>query len=74
MATRQGVIEGARMRNAAGLMDNNNPGYGPYGSPGVPASGFLNGIVEKGGLVIDTTGGGLYSNTGTKAATVYTAR
>ena len=68
------VIEGARRRLGAGLMDADDVGYGPYGSPGVPASGFLNGICEKGGLVIDTAAGGLYSNTGTKAATVWTAR
>lgn len=45
---------------------------GPFRSPGVPASGFLNGIAEKGAIVEDTTNGISYVNTGTKAATVYT--
>lgn len=74
MATRQGVIEGARMRNNAGAMDANNPGYGPYLSAGIPASGFLNNVAQKGALVIDTTNGTLYQNTGTLAATVWTGR
>jgi hypothetical protein len=74
MATRQGVIEGAVSRMSGGLMSVDDVGYGPYPSAGVPASGFLNNVCQKGGLVIDTTGGGLYSNTGTLAATVWTAR
>lgn len=49
-------------------------GYGPFTNAGVPASGYLNGTAEKGALVIDTTNGTLYQNTGTKAATVWTAR
>lgn len=68
------VIEGARRRSAGGVHDADEVGYGPYLSPGVPASGFLNGVAEKGALVIDTAAGGLYQNTGTKAATVWTAR
>lgn len=47
-------------------------GLGPFASPGVPASGFLNGIAEKGAVVTDTTNGIQYTNTGTKASTVYT--
>ena len=68
-------VEGARHRTGGtGAMDPAVPGYGPYLSAGVPASGFLNNIASKGALVIDTVGGGLYSNTGTLAATVWTAR
>lgn len=48
--------------------------YGPFESAGIPALGYLNGIAEKGALVIDTTNGTLYQNTGTKAATAWTAR
>ena len=57
------VIEGSPSR-----------GLGPYESPGIPASGYLNGVAAKGALVIDTTNGTLYQNTGTQAATVWTAR
>ena len=74
MATRQGVIEGSKSRSNGGLMAVNDVGYGPYPSAGVPASGFLNNVCQKGGLVIDTTNGTLYQNTGTLAATVWTAR
>lgn len=47
-------------------------GFGPYTSAGVPSSGFLNGVCQKGGLVTDYTNGKLYLNTGTLAATVWT--
>ena len=76
------VIEGALLRpptlaqggTAAGSLPNTVIGYGPYLSAGVPASGFLNGVAQKGALVIDTNAGTLYQNTGTLAATVWTAR
>jgi hypothetical protein len=57
------VIEGVASRE-----------YGPYTSAGVPASGYLNDVAQKGALVIDTTNGTLYQNTGTLSATVWTAR
>jgi len=47
-------------------------GLGPFASAGVPSSGYLNGIAEKGASVVDTTNGKHYTNTGTKAATVWT--
>jgi hypothetical protein len=49
-------------------------GYGPFVNNGVPASGYLNGIAQKGALVINSAAGSLYQNTGTLAATVWTAR
>lgn len=63
------VIEGARYR---GSTTDNATGYGPFISAGVPAGGYLNGTAEKGAEVIDTTNGKHYTNTGTKAATVWT--
>ena len=67
------VIEGARYRLGASAGVAGDPtGYGPYVNAGVPASGYLNATAEKGALVIDTTNGKLYINTGTKAATVWT--
>ena len=76
------VIEDARARPAtlaqggtvAGSLPATVVGYGPYLNAGVPAAGFLNGIAQKGALVIDTAAGALYQNTGTLAATVWTAR
>ncbi len=52
----------------------NRDEYGPFISSGAPASGYLNGTAETGALVIVTSVGTLYQNTGTKAATVWTAR
>jgi hypothetical protein len=46
--------------------------YGPFTSPGVPASGYLNGTADKGALVVNTATGIWYANTGTLAATVWT--
>jgi hypothetical protein len=66
------LIEGSRPRAGGGIYDADVVGYGPYASAGVPASGFLNNVCQKGGLVIDTTNAKLYINTGTLAATVYT--
>jgi hypothetical protein len=76
------VIEGALLRpetlaqggTAAGSLPATVVGYGPYLRAGIPASGFLNNVAQKGALVIDTTNGTLYQNTGTLAATVWTAR
>lgn len=59
---------------AVGSVSATAIGYGPYLSPGLPASGFLNNVAQKGALVIDTTNGALYQNTGTLAASVWTAR
>jgi hypothetical protein len=74
------VIEGAQLRPSggasggtdAGALGATQVGYGPYTNAGVPASGFLNAVAQKGALVIDTTNGKLYINTGTLAATVWT--
>jgi hypothetical protein len=67
------VIEGSRphLRNnaAGGALDNK----GPYSSPGIPASGFLNNVVPPGGVVVNLATGIAYENTGTLASTVYTA-
>jgi len=68
------VIEGALRRSTGGVEDADVVGYGPYTNAGIPASGFLNAVAQKGALVIDTTNGTLYQNTGTLAATVWTAR
>ena len=74
------VIEGARHRpetsvqggTAAGTLGATQVGYGPYLNAGVPAAGFLNGVAQKGALVINTATGVLYANTGTLAATAWT--
>jgi hypothetical protein len=51
------VIEGARKR--------------PFSKAGAPVANDFNGQAGKGDLVIDTTNGVLYINTGTLAATVW---
>ena len=66
------IIEGSLRRLSGGALDADVVGYGPYTNAGVPASGFLNAVANKGALVIDTTNGKLYINTGTLAATVWT--
>jgi hypothetical protein len=48
-------------------------GMGPYKYSGVPADGYKNGIAEKGAYLVDILTGDTYRNTGTKAATVWTA-
>ena len=76
------VIEGALFRSStqaqggteAGTQAATTIGYGPYTNAGIPASNFLNNVAQKGALVIDVTNGALYQNTGTLAATVWTAR
>lgn len=68
------IIEGARGVTVDGSRSATEVGYGPYTNAGIPASGFLNNVAQKGALVIDTTNGTLYQNTGTLAATVWTAR
>lgn len=67
-----GYIQGASFRTGATGHRADVVGYGPYLSPGVPASGFLNAVAQKGAIVIDTTNGKAYINTGTLASTVYT--
>jgi hypothetical protein len=65
------IIEGAKPR--IGAQTGSTTGdLGPFESPGVPASGYLNAIAKKGAIVSDTTNGKLYVNTGTLAATVWT--
>ena len=67
------IIEGSRPGwRGSGASGGQNIDQGPYFSPGVPASAFLNGIAGPGALVINTANGAAYINTGTKAATVYT--
>jgi hypothetical protein len=48
-------------------------GLGPYKYSGVPPDGWKNGIAEKGAEAVDILTGDTYRNTGTKAATVWTA-
>jgi hypothetical protein len=48
-------------------------GMGPYKYSGVPPNGYKNGIAEKGAYLVDILTGDTYRNTGTKAATVWTA-
>lgn len=66
------VIEGSRGVSYDGTRGASEIGYGPYPNAGVPASGYLNNVAQKGALVIDTTNAKLYINTGTLAATVWT--
>ncbi len=68
------IIEDAVSRQASGVSGATEVGYGPYTNAGIPGAGFLNAVAQKGALVIDTTNGTLYQNTGTLAATVWTAR
>ena len=68
------IIPGAQSVTFAGASPSSSIGLGPYTSPGVPAGGYLNNVAQKGALVIDTNAGALYQNTGTLAATVWTAR
>lgn len=67
------VIEQSRERLTAGYSQGS---YGPFlhTTTGIPAAGTLNGTAEKGALLINTVDGTLYQNTGTLAATVWTAR
>jgi hypothetical protein len=48
-------------------------GMGPYKYSGVPPNGYKNGIAEKGAYLVDILTGDTYRNTGTKAATAWTA-
>jgi hypothetical protein len=48
-------------------------GMGPYRYSGVPPNGYKNGIAEKGAYLVEILTGDTYRNTGTKAATVWTA-
>lgn len=68
------IIEGSRpwWRNNA-ASGGANLDQGPYSSPGVPASGFLNGVAGVGAIVVNLATGVAYQNTGTKAATVWTS-
>jgi hypothetical protein len=66
------VIEGSRSWYRNNAASGGFGGMGPYSSPGVPASGYLNGIAEPGAIVFNIATGNAYMNTGTKAATVYT--
>lgn len=65
------VIEGSLRRQTGGAVDADVVGVGPYTSAGVPASGYLNNVAQKGAMVIDTTNGNLYLNGGTLSATVW---
>jgi hypothetical protein len=67
------VIEGSRPWYRNNAATGGSGGMGPYSSPGVPASGYLNGIAEPGAVVFNIATGVAYQNTGTKAATVYTS-
>ena len=66
------IIPGARSTTFAGASPSSSVGLGPYTSPGVPASGYLNNVAQKGALVVNTATGIWYANTGTLAATTYT--
>lgn len=44
-----------------------------YQKAGIPANGDFNGEAETGQLLVDTTNGKAYINTGTKAATIWTS-
>lgn len=64
------IIEGARQRSDVGAGDPT--GYGIYRNAGAPVDGTtLDGIAEKGALLIDTTNANIYINAGTKADSVW---
>ena len=67
------IIPGAQTATFAGATPTTAVGLGPYTSPGAPAAGYLNNVAQKGALVVNTATGVWYANTGTLAATVYTA-
>lgn len=69
-----GKIPGAQLRGGSVVASDGSdsasagPGYGPYLNAGAPVNGTtFDNIAEKGALLIDTTNGVLYINTGTKA-------
>lgn len=67
------VIEGAIARGGASDVSGNaTSGYGPFVKAGALANGDFNDSAEKGAIGVDTTNGVQYTNTGTKAATVWT--
>jgi hypothetical protein len=69
------VIEGSQSRwraNPVPAAQAAPASYGPFTSAGVPGSGYLNGVAEKGALVVNTATGIWYANTGTLAATAWT--
>jgi hypothetical protein len=68
------VIEGSRPHFHGNPLGGGFGGLGPFSSPGLPAGGFLNNIAPPGAIVIRTDTGDAYENTGTLAATVWTAR
>jgi hypothetical protein len=64
-------IEGARYR--LGASEGDTAGWGPFLNAGAPVNGTtFDEIAEKGALLIDTTNGKLYINTGTKSSSVWT--
>lgn len=67
------IIEGARRHWANNVIApaTANP---IFTSPGVPANGYLNAVAHPGTLVVNTATGIAYMNTGTLAATVWTAQ
>jgi hypothetical protein len=68
------VITGARFRAGVEAGTSGDlTGYGPALNAGAPVSGTtFAGTLQKGGLVIDTTNGKLYINTGTLATPTWT--
>jgi hypothetical protein len=46
---------------------------GPFRRSGAPPNGWYNGVADKGAIAVDILTGDTYRNTGTKAATVWTA-
>lgn len=67
-------IEGAQFRTGAEAgVSGDTTGYGPALSAGTPGTAFGAGTLEIGAVVISTTTGKHYSNTGTKAAPTWTA-
>jgi hypothetical protein len=54
------------------IIDAASGAFAEFTKAGALANGDLNGVAEKGTLARDTTDGGLYQNTGTKAATIWT--
>lgn len=67
---RNNVIEGAVPREATGELSAD---LGPFTNAGLPTGGLtLAGVAAKGALLIDTTNGVLYINTGSKATPTWT--
>lgn len=65
------IIELSRPGVRGNPLGGGYAGMGPFYSPGLPASGFLNAVAPPGAIVVRVDTGEAYQNTGTLAATTW---